>query len=117
MHVVSDVLKRRLRKWDLIDYRAAYLPACPIFENIGALKCVEELLRPLVEDRGFGFDREDCRRYLAFENAVYDRDTDAFIEHSPEVRTVHNTGWRWAGYGLSDDPLAQLDAALEASDT
>ena len=113
MHLVSDVLKRRLRNWDLADYRPAYSAAPAIFENIGALKCVEELLRPLVEDQTFGFDLE--RRHLVFSNGVYDRDSDLFVELSPEVRTTHSTGWRWEP--LEDGQLKQLDDALAACET
>ena len=114
LHVISQVLVRRLAPivWETGDDGKSFvvrgkLP--PGLSTTGFVESVEKFLRPLLRDRDFRLD--DQRHLLVFENGVYDRAADSWLQLTPQIRSSRSTNWAW---GASDgEQEAALRAALD----
>ncbi len=98
LNVSCDVLGRRVRDWSMEFVEEGCMTiqladASPQFLCVGLAESVEKLARSYLRDRTFELDGDDMRRYLVFENVVFDRDVDDTVERSPAIRSTHSTGW------------------------
>jgi len=115
-HVISNVLRKRLRTWKcLASGEVRYEEAHNAFLSIGVAEHIEKFLRPLLKDPAFQLD--DDRNYLVFSNMAYRLDTDSWVPLSPHIRSSHSTGWAWLGSGLTEEEEQRVVDALEAVDT
>ena len=114
-HVISNVLRKRLRIWHcLANGEVRYEEAHNAFLSIGVAEHIEKFVRPLLRDSAFKLD--DDRNYLVFENMAYKLDTDSWVQLSPNIRSSHTTGWVWRGSGLSEEEGQRVLDALGAVD-
>ena len=86
--------------------------ASPQFLCVDLAESVEKLARSYLRDRTFELDGDDMRRYLVFENVVFDRETDDTVARSPAIRSTHSTGWELGDSGLTDAQEEMLVDAL-----
>ena len=117
LNVICDVLGRRVRDWSLEFVEEGCMTTqlaepSPQFLCVGLAESVEKLLRTMLRDRHFELDGDDMRRYLVFDNVVFDRDEDEPIERCPAIRSSRSTGWSFETSGLTDGQELQLVAAL-----
>ena len=110
--VISDVLSRRLNNWEF-DAKgvARFQDANTHFFCISLAESVEKFLRPLLRDREFELDGEDCRRYLVFLDMAFDRHSDEMVEKTPSIRSTHSTNWCYLSSTLTEQhEMKVLDA-------
>jgi hypothetical protein len=116
--VISAVLSKRMCRYEWTkadsDFAARSAAAPDHFRATPTLKAVEAVLRPLLTDRAFQLD--DSRRYLCFDNVVYDAEIDDFVPPHPSIRSSHTTGWSWEGSGLTPDQEELLEKTLQSDD-
>jgi len=127
LHVIGDVLSRRMGDCKEPDgctsqdflgddawRKLQRAPPDEAFAHGPLLDRVEKLLRAPLTDPHFELDGETTRRYLAFDNTVFDAQTLTWCQNSPELRVTGGVGWSWAGSGLSRETEEEIDRALEA---
>jgi hypothetical protein len=117
LNVICDVLGRRVRAWSMEFAEEGcmttqLIEASPQFLCVSLAESVEKLVRSCLRDQTFQLDGDDMRRYLVFDNAVFDRDEDEILERTPAIRSTHSTGWRLEESGLSDEQEQALVDAL-----
>ena len=94
--------------------RARRTPPDAVYGYAPLLERVEKLLRCLLTDPSFELDGEDTRRWLAFDNTVFDAAALCFVPRSPAIRATLSTDWEWRGHGLDEATEWELEAALSA---
>ena len=118
LHAIGDVLSKRLRPWHWETRSekqvAVYAEPSDVFSQLCTVEAVERFIRPLLRDSDFKMD--DQRQYVAFENAVYDRVKDEWVDKAPHIRSSHTTGWSWYGTGLSNTEEQMAERAVMTGD-
>jgi hypothetical protein len=115
---ISECLGRRLYGYNFVEVaerftlNAVRAQAFPMVNDGSVLSRTEELARPMLEDETFHLDDEDARRFLCFENRVYDVEDDDFFAHTPHVPSSHTTGWALKTCGVTAEQHAELEAAM-----
>jgi len=121
IHVITDTLLSRLCDWspyepDEIGEESAAVrdrdDRIPLFNSVDPAKSTEKFLRALLSEHHFELDGEATRRYIQFENCVFDRESMRFVPHSPALRITNSTGWSYHGSGLSEDVERRLSEVL-----
>ena len=130
LHVISTVLRRKLGSqclsgaddaaglddmddglWVTGDARSV----TQLLDHAPAIERIEKMLRALLKDPDFELDGEETRRYLRFNNGVYDFEHMTFVASSPEIRVTNCTEWDYdEDCGIPDAAKHTLEEALLA---
>ena len=125
LHVITDTLLARLCDWspgepeEIGDECVATRnndDRIPMLSSVDPAKSTEKFLRSLLTDHNFELDGESTRRYIQFENIVFDREAMDFIPHAPSLRITNSTGWSYVGSGLSEDVEKRVAEVLTGCD-
>lgn len=125
LHVITDSLLTRLCNWspqevDELEEECVVKrdsdDRIPLLSSVDPAKSTEKFLRSLLTEHNFELDGEATRRYIQFENIVFDREAMDFIPHSPALRITNSTGWSYVGSGLSEDIEKRLAEAVAGCD-
>ena len=107
--MICDVLARSMNSWEF-DAKgvAIYQEANTHFFCASLAESVEKFLRPLLRDKDFELDGEDCRRYVVFRDIAFDRNLDEMVEKTPAIRSTLSTNWRFEGSTLTEQQEQQV---------